>query len=163
MKAKCIFAALVFLSLLILTSCAKKIESPPSELVIKAFEINMIEQFNKPVGSYTPLMSSVPGFPFELAFKNSKITIEVDCGNILLWGDDTNQKVIDKGKNITLSSPCKIFWSPLDGESSNPNKAIMKISFTSGNQSVDATIELNSDLNGFYTATLVHWSTNYMK
>ena len=37
------------------------------------------------IESYSPLMSSVPGMPFEISYEGAEINISVDKGDILYW------------------------------------------------------------------------------
>ena len=79
------------------------------------------------IESYSPLMSSVPGMPFEISYEGAEINISVDKGDILYWdgSKEENSKVYNQGKNCTFNDSHKIYWSPSYDEDSN--KGIMTI------------------------------------
>ena len=79
------------------------------------------------IESYSPLMSSVPGMPFEISYEGAEINISVDKGNILYWDGSKkgDSKVYNQGKNCTFNDSHEIYWSPSYDEDSN--KGIMTI------------------------------------
>jgi len=163
MKTKIIIVVLVLLNLIFLSSCNTPNENPPSGLLIKADGSDMLSYIDEPIAAYSPFMSRVPGFPIELSFPDSKISVTVDYGTILFWGEDTSDKVLEKGQTITFNSPYTIYWSPLDDkntDSNNVQKATMNIEFDTQGTCVNAVIEFNMDLNDVYTATLKQLDTN---
>lgn len=169
MKAKSLLAVLALLcfgagGLFGLSSCARRGRAtPPSGLVIKADGNDLLSQPHKPVGAYTPAMSRVPGFPIELSYPNAKITVTVDRGGILFWGADTGERVLEKGKSVTVGDPCTLYWTPLEGDNtdvSSPTKAVMNIDFITSGRCAYAEIEFNLESNNFYSAMLTSWTTN---
>ena len=79
------------------------------------------------IESYSPLMSSVPGMPFEISYEGAEINISVDKGDILYWdgSKEGDSKVYNQGKNCTFNDSHEIYWSPSYDEDSN--KGIMTI------------------------------------
>lgn len=82
-----------------------------------------------PLDKYSPLMSSVPGLPVEVEGTiQATIQIKVNAGEIILWGADTESKVISRGKeySITLmeSEKFTFYWSPLNDQASNAEVTI---------------------------------------
>ena len=65
------------------------------------------------LGGYSPFMSSVPGYPFEFSYPDAEIELKVDSGKLLIWGAETDSKVIGKGQSLTIYNSGKIYWSPL--------------------------------------------------
>ena len=65
------------------------------------------------LGGYSAFMSSVPGYPFEFSYPDAKIEVTVNNGELCLWGNETDSKVIGKGKSYTINNSGKIYWSPL--------------------------------------------------
>ena len=74
---------------------------------------------------YSPLMSSVPGLPFTIGFKEAKeneyvadeIRISVDKGTFNTW-NVSDFIVKDKGKTVSFIDKETIYWSPI-GEINN--------------------------------------------
>ena len=70
--------------------------------------------------NYSPLMSSVPGLPFDIQFIEPKVdevkpdTIEVtvDQGSLCTW-DQVTFIVEEKGKEATIQQSTTLYWSPL--------------------------------------------------
>lgn len=71
------------------------------------------------LGKYSPMMSSVPGFPFHIEFIRmavQQIQVSVDNGTILIW-EPTGGTVEDKGKSYIYQTGDTIYWSPLSKDS----------------------------------------------
>ncbi|MDX1357895.1 MAG: hypothetical protein R3232_03595 [Clostridia bacterium] len=75
---------------------------------------------SSPIEFYSPVMSSVPGFPIEIEVEagtdgpyEHTFAIKTDNGILLEWGSD--MKVRDKGKAFVTKSTT-IYWSPFDTE-----------------------------------------------
>lgn len=66
---------------------------------------------------YSPLISSAPGIPFSIQYKESidEMKIEVNKGNIILWHKDDGI-VENKGKIYEGKKEDIIYWSPLENQ-----------------------------------------------
>jgi hypothetical protein len=66
-----------------------------------------------PLGQYSMLMSSVPGFPVKITSKDAdKIELQTSEGQLLLW-NPKDSIVIPQGKKATFKSGDTIYWTPL--------------------------------------------------
>lgn len=74
------------------------------------------------LGSYDPLMSSVPGYPMIVSNDNSNVSgqsgknlvrIIVDKGNLISWDKNTG-KINELGQKGLFEPDDNVFWSPLD-------------------------------------------------
>ena len=92
------------------------------------------------IESYSPLMSSVPGMPFEISYEGAEINISVDKGNILYWDGSKkgDSKVYNQGKNCTFNDSHKIYWSPSYDE--DGNKGIMTIEVIKNEKIIEKSI-----------------------
>jgi len=63
--------------------------------------------------SYSVYMSSVPGYPFEFSYPDTKIVLTVNNGELFIWGPETSSTVISKGQSYTIDNSGKIYWSPI--------------------------------------------------
>ena len=92
------------------------------------------------IESYSPLMSSVPGMPFEISYEGAEINISVDKGDILYWdgSKEGDSKVYNQGKNCTFNDSHKIYWSPSYDE--DGNKGIMTIEVIKNEKIVEEAI-----------------------
>lgn len=81
------------------------------------------------IESYSPLMSSVPGMPFEISYEGAEINISVDKGDILYWdgSKEGDSKVYNQGKNCTFNDSHKIYWSPSYDEDGNKGIMIVEV------------------------------------
>jgi hypothetical protein len=94
----------------ILTACAPNILPGPS---IAAPQPTLEAGMER----YSPLMSSVPGYPFTCKRENvASVTYITDNGGMLLWGPD-DFKVKPQGKQVSVKAEETVYWSPLtDGQ-----------------------------------------------
>ena len=92
------------------------------------------------IESYSPLMSSVPGMPFEISYEGAEINISVDKGDILYWdgSKEGDSKVYNQGKNCTFNDSHKIYWSPSYDE--DGNKGIMTIEVIKNEKIIEKSI-----------------------
>lgn len=92
------------------------------------------------IESYSPLMSSVPGMPFEISYEGAEINISVDKGDILYWdgSKEGDSKVYNQGKNCTFNDSHKIYWSPSYDEEGN--KGIMTIEVIKNEKIIEKSI-----------------------
>ena len=92
------------------------------------------------IESYSPLMSSVPGMPFEISYEGAEINIRVDKGDILYWDGSKkgDSKVYNQGKNCTFNDSHEIYWSPSYDE--DGNKGIMTIEVIKNEKIVEEAI-----------------------
>ena len=70
------------------------------------------------IDMYSPIMSSVPGFPLAVAFdiegeypSITGITFITNKGSFLTWEDD--MKVVNQGKTAELTGE-QIYWTPME-------------------------------------------------
>ena len=89
---------------------------------------------SSPIEFYSPVMSSVPGFPIEIEVDagtdgpyEHTFAIKTDHGILLEWGAD--MKVRDKGKAFVTKSTT-IYWSPFDTELGLAEEAMIEVSAT---------------------------------
>ncbi|MBH5320346.1 hypothetical protein I6N90_21370 [Paenibacillus sp. GSMTC-2017] len=102
-----------------------------------------------PLGQYSVLMSSVPGFPITIACKYAdQIKIKTTEGQIIKW-NTTDTKVRVQGKEATVQSGETIYWSPLvNGDSSHVAATESRIEITAFKERKklgSAAIQIKSD------------------
>ncbi|MFF2092184.1 hypothetical protein [Paenibacillus sp. NPDC058174] len=111
-----------------------------------------------PLGQYSLLMSSVPGFPITIASKNAdRIKVQSSEGQLILW-NPADSKVIHLGEQAAVKSNDTIYWSPLvegDQLRSVATSGILQITAYKGDTKLgSSTIEITSDKQGKYTGKL---------
>jgi hypothetical protein len=75
--------------------------------------LNVKPDVDFPLGQYSGLMSSVPGFPITISSKDAdEIRLQTSEGELLRWTPSAS-KVIKEGKEATVKSGDTIYWSPL--------------------------------------------------
>ena len=83
---------------------------------------------------YTPVMSSVPGFPFIITTSDEtlKTSVQVDNGRLLKW--DRKIGIVTDLKTVTLENGETIYWSPFDESFENKvaDKATITVTATDG-------------------------------
>ena len=73
------------------------------------------------IGCYSPSMNSTPGFPFVANCKDAdRIVLRTDCGQFLLWSQDTGNTVVEKGKIYAAKPAEKVYWSVFEPDSQTP-------------------------------------------
>ncbi|MDF2671281.1 MAG: hypothetical protein K0R67_3587 [Paenibacillus sp.] len=111
-----------------------------------------------PLGQYSPLMSSVPGFPIRIVVEEADlIQLRVTDGNLLSW-TPPNFQVRNKGRETDIRSGDTIYWSPLTGSSDSPiatNCTIEIKAFKNNKEMGTRIIEIRSDTKYLYTGKLV--------
>lgn len=79
------------------------------------------------IEEYTPIMSSVPGYPFVCKGENiASVVFSVDNGGLLLWGPD-DFRVKPQGKEVTVESGISVYWSPLTNTQDLPTTATITV------------------------------------
>lgn len=110
--------------------------------------IEMKPETQLPLGKYSPLMSSVPGFPIRIVAEEADIiAITVTEGNLLLWSP-SDSKVIQKGRSMKTTSGTIVYWSPLEEgeEHSLSQSATVSVTALAGNKELGRhVIEINTD------------------
>ncbi|WP_419871554.1 hypothetical protein [Candidatus Pristimantibacillus sp. PTI5] len=73
-----------------------------------------------PLGTYSPLMSSVPGFPIRIDAEDAdRIEVIVTEGVLLTWSP-SSPKVVHKGKSMQTATGNTLYWSPIDENNEIP-------------------------------------------
>ncbi len=93
--------------------------------------------------TYSPLMSSVPGLPFDIRFETpqgeeiapDRIEVTIDQGSLCTWNQVTF-KVEEKGEAVTLKESMTLYWSPL-----YMDKAVNEITMTIQSMHGDTTVD----------------------
>lgn len=75
----------------------------------KASPIPMERGVTISLGSYSPLMSSVPGFPFSFSYPGAQMEITVDAGSLCQW---ESSQVTVLGNRIQLNEKGTLYWAP---------------------------------------------------
>lgn len=96
--------------------------------------------------TYSPLMSSVPGFPFAIQFVEpqgeermpDRIEVTIDGGSLCTWNQATSV-VEDKGDAVSLEQSTTLYWSPLS-MNSEAKQTTMTITAKYGDETVDKQI-----------------------
>lgn len=89
-------------------------------------EIAMQPNTQVEIGFYSPIMSSVPGFPFKCQGKDVvSADFVVDNGQFILWGAD--YRITDAGKQVSTEAGVAVYWSPLDSSSQLAQSATITI------------------------------------
>lgn len=75
------------------------------------------------LGAYSPLMSSVPGFPFAFSHPGAGFEIRVDAGALCQW---ENEQVTALGDSVRLSGGGTLYWSPVGQEETPVSSALLE-------------------------------------
>ncbi|MFC5652323.1 hypothetical protein ACFPYJ_25065 [Paenibacillus solisilvae] len=101
-----------------------------------------------PLGQYSPLMSSVPGFPITISAKDAdEIRLHTSEGELLRWSPQ-DSKVRPQGNEASLHPGDTIYWSPLAKKGQSPlrTKSIIEITAYKDDALLgSSTIEIQSD------------------
>ncbi|MBO2942922.1 hypothetical protein JJQ72_02880 [Paenibacillus sp. F411] len=113
-----------------------------------------------PLGEYSMLMSSVPGFPVTIASEGTeKIELQTSEGQLLLWNPE-DSKVIPQGKKATIKSGENIYWTPLvndDPSQSATTDSILEINAYKDSTKIGSTkIEIKSEDQIIYKGKLIY-------
>lgn len=105
---------------------------------------------------YSPLISSAPGIPFSIQYKESidEMKIEVNKGNIILWHKDDGV-VENKGKIYEGKKEDIIYWSPLENQKlvdENTEISIKVIKDKNIVEEKQVSIKLIDEKKGIYSA-----------
>ena len=111
------------------------------------------------LGSYSPLMSSVPGYPIivsnnrsdEFGHEGISIRIRVDNGNLVSWDKNTG-KITEIGKKGLFELGDNIYWSPLDDGASSKSAQIIVDLLEDKNKIATSGILIEEQEPGIYTA-----------
>jgi len=159
------------LAVLLLTAGLLVLTTGPDaseDLIITAYAaggeaVGLAPRVKTPLGRYSPLMSSVPGFPFEIGFLRRSgsgpvdctAEIRVDAGSLLTW-EPRGGSVTDHGKALTLRGGSTVYWSPLaeNGKAAEGCRMTVRAQ-KPGGASIEAAIDIKSTPKGEYTAEVV--------
>lgn len=92
--------------------------APDGNIVSEANAVVLQPDVEIMLGAYSPIMSSVPGFPFRFDTEEGYETqVSVDNGTLCRW-DMQNGIVMDEGSSTNSTQGEVLYWSPLtkDGE-----------------------------------------------
>ncbi|WP_040952235.1 hypothetical protein [Gorillibacterium massiliense] len=120
-----------------------------------SFEIKPQVEFL--LGRYSPLMSSVPGFPLKAEAEGAdRIEWMASEGNFVLW-NPPDYKVYNKGQSVSLRPGETLYWSPLDegAQTAAEKSAVTVTAYADGKKVGSAQIEIASDKDYFYKGKLV--------
>lgn len=109
---------------------------------------------------YSPLTSSVPGYPFRFEFAQSgmkdsdadTMRITVDKGRLLDW-NRKNGSVTDYGKDYEMNSDKALFWSPLE-DGKMTERATITISIVKNKKEIGEQKISIKEENNFYYAVV---------
>jgi hypothetical protein len=111
-----------------------------------------------PLGQYSILMSSVPGFPIKITSQDAdKIELRTSEGQVLLW-NPSDSIVIPMGKKVTFNSGDTIYWSPLgEGDPIQvAGESILEVTaYKDLKQLGSSTIKINSEDDNMYKGKLL--------
>lgn len=138
------------------------------DLVITAYAaggkaVGLAPRVKTPLGRYSPLMSSVPGFPFEIGFLRRSgsgpvdftAEIRVDTG-ALLTREARDGSVTNHGRTLTLRGGSTVYWSPLGENGGAAEGCRMTVCAQKpGGASVEAAIDIRRTAGNEYTAEVV--------
>lgn len=156
--AACMFILLIMVGSYLLQQPGGGKEGIPS-FVITAYAadgtaVEMKPNVYLPLGRYSPLMSSVPGFPINIAAEHAEeIVVTVTEGSLLLWSPHTS-KVIDKGKSLRAVSGTTIYWSPLDDSTAYhaaEKSSVLVIAYNNKKELGRRSIEIQAGDDFYYT------------
>ncbi|NEW06339.1 hypothetical protein GK047_09970 [Paenibacillus sp. SYP-B3998] len=109
-----------------------------------------------PLGQYSLIMSSMPGFPLTIACKDAdNISLRTSEGMLLLWNPPVN-KVLPMGKEANVKSGTTIYWTPLV-EGDRAEKAILEITaYKDKNKLGSSLIEIKTEDHIMYKGKLTY-------
>ena len=87
------------------------------------------------LGSYSPLMSSVPGFPFSFSYPDAQLKIAVDAGSLCRW---ENSRVTDLGDHVQLNGGGTLYWNPMGADGAAVQSSLLEFQVWKGSQLVGA-------------------------
>ncbi|MFD0589193.1 hypothetical protein ACFQZE_14420 [Paenibacillus sp. GCM10027627] len=106
-----------------------------------------------PLGQYSPLMSSVPGFPIKVVSTDTdQISLRASDGQLLFW-NPADSKVINQGKEAIVKPGDIIYWSPIvAGEHGHAaEEAELEITAYKDKKKIGSSkIEIKTEGNGWY-------------
>lgn len=111
------------------------------------------------LNEYTPLISSVPGFPFRFDMasdgENSRILVETDAGELITW-NPPDYTVRSHDGSFECVPGDTVYWSPLSDDSSAVPQCLMTVTFYSTEHPAAKAQIIISQNNAFsYNAELV--------
>lgn len=107
------------------------------------------------LGSYSPLMSSVPGFPFSFSYPGAQLEITVDAGVLCQWEDE---QVTILGDHAQLASGGTLYWAPTQTGGATVTSALLEFQIREGSHLTGAgwiRISLQEGELSSYTAQLL--------
>jgi hypothetical protein len=123
------------------------------------------------LANYSPLMNSVPGFPFTFHFNTDDINtgdsglvradglkITADNGDLLSWDNGTGI-ITSHGTSVTCNSGETLYWSPLSADSSRNRERTAKdtqitVTAMKNGEELGRQIIYISEVNGNYYAEI---------
>lgn len=108
-------------------------------------EISMQPNVEIEIGMYSPIMSSVPGFPFQCTGEGVKsVEFSVDQGEFVLWGED--YKVRPAGSMVEVGKGTSVYWSPLSVQNDVVEDAVITVKITTNdNKTTEEKILISSN------------------
>lgn len=102
-----------------------------------------------PLGKYSPLMSSVPGFPLAISSEEAEsVTLKSTHGSFSQWTASTS-RILQKGRTVTILPGETLYWSPLAEDRSQTlteSSTITVIAFKDNNEIGRRIIEIKANI-----------------
>ncbi|REK76107.1 hypothetical protein [Paenibacillus paeoniae] len=109
-----------------------------------------------PLGKYQLTMSSVPGFPLQIASEAADaIKVMTTDGNLISWAPPESQ-VWSRGSEAGIHPGDTIYWSPLNEHGEMASGSLLKVIAYKNNKMIGThTIEIKTDDLGYYFGVIV--------
>jgi hypothetical protein len=136
-------------------------ETPTANSMSEMSPVIMQPDVIVPIGSYSPLMSSVPGLPFSFdAEYEYDIHVSVNAGTLLSWDIQAGSgPVTDLGNETVCSNRDTLFWSPMTDTGSAKTTTITVSAVENGKVIGTQDIYITSDEFGYYFAQVGNLET----
>jgi hypothetical protein len=110
------------------------------------------------MAQYSPMMSSVPGYPFTCRGEHvASVTYIADNGEMLLWGPD-DYKVKPQGKQVSVKAGETVYWSALTEAQETAAQASITVTIRmDGGKEYTRRISIEqTQESGYYKATVMN-------